>query len=126
MGDGRACNFPVDLARFFTSHVNYPRPKHAVWFLTQFRRWGMVRGAPDYRGIANRVFRGDLYEAFAKSIGFDHGGPSERPETLFDGVTFDPAAPEAYALGFKIGRPAEPVPEEPEETAATLEAAAAV
>ena len=28
---------------------------HGVWWLTQFRRWGMVKGAPDYTGIVNKV-----------------------------------------------------------------------
>ena len=33
-------------------NCNYPQPKYAVWWLTQFRRWGMVEGAPDYKGVA--------------------------------------------------------------------------
>lgn len=37
-----------------------------------------------------------------KEIGFAHGGRDDRPETLFDGVTFDPAQPEAYAKAFAV------------------------
>jgi nitrate ABC transporter ATP-binding subunit len=126
MGDGRVVDYPTEPLRFFSSQVNYPRPKHAVWFLTQFRRWGMLAGTPDYRAIAERTFRADLYESFASSIGFAHGGPSDRPETLFDGVTFDPAAPEAYATGFAISHPAEPAPFGEYDSAAELAANAAV
>jgi nitrate/nitrite transport system substrate-binding protein len=46
-----------------------------LWWLSQFRRWGMVTGAPDYAGITRKVFRGDLYESAMKEIGFAHGGP---------------------------------------------------
>ena len=35
-------------------------------------------------------------------IGVKHGGRDDKPETLFDGVTFDPAKPEAYAKAFKV------------------------
>ena len=35
---------------FSKRNCNYPQPKYAKWLLTQFRRWGMVDGAPDYEG----------------------------------------------------------------------------
>jgi nitrate/nitrite transport system substrate-binding protein len=37
-----------------------------------------------------------------KEIGYVHGGLDEKPETLFDGKTFDPAKPEEYATSFAI------------------------
>jgi nitrate/nitrite transport system substrate-binding protein len=62
----------------------------------------MVNGAPDYAGIAKQVMRPDIYEQAMKEIGFNHGGPSMASETLFDGITFDPAKPEEYAVGFPV------------------------
>ena len=62
----------------------------------------MVQGVPDYDGVAKTVFRPDLYEDAMRDLGAKHGGRDERPETLFDGKTFDPAQPEAYATGFDI------------------------
>lgn len=86
---------------FSRRNCNYPQPKYGVWWLTQFRRWGMVTGAPDYAGITSKVFRTDLYEE-AMEIGYAHGGRNDkRTETLFDG-TFNPADPEAYAKSFPI------------------------
>ena len=41
--------------RFFDRDVNFPWKSHGVWWLTQFRRWGMVKDTPDYAGIVNRV-----------------------------------------------------------------------
>ena len=42
---------------FSERNCNYPQPKYAKWWLTQFRRWGMVEGAPDYEGVAKQVMR---------------------------------------------------------------------
>ena len=56
----------------------------------------------DYAGIAKRVMRPDIYEAAMKEIGYAHGGANHDAETLFDGVKFDPAQPEAYAKAFPV------------------------
>jgi nitrate/nitrite transport system substrate-binding protein len=100
-GDGRKLkdeNYMI----FNQRGCNIPSPKYAVWWLTQFRRWGMVDAAPDYEGVAKKVMRYDLYEAALKELGVDPGAPSETPETLFDGITFDPKNPEAYATSFAV------------------------
>ena len=100
-GDGREItdDFPM---HFSKRNCNFPQPKYAKWWLTQFRRWGMVTGAPDYEGVASKVMRFDLYEEAMKEIGYAHGGRDEKPETLFDGKTFDVSKPEEYAKGFEI------------------------
>ncbi len=100
-GDGRKAKdeFPMHFSR---RNCNYPQPKFGTWWLSQFRRWGMVNGAPDYAGIVGRVFRTDLYEEAMKEIGYAHAGRNDDPETFFDGKTFDPAKPEEYARSFEI------------------------
>ena len=100
-GDGRKKQDPNYMI-FSVRNCNYPQPKYAVWWLTQFRRWGMVEGPPDYAGVAKQVMRTDLYEEAMKEIGYKHGGRDDKPETLFDGKTFDPAKPEAYAASFAV------------------------
>ena len=100
-GDGRTKQDPNYMI-FSQRNCNYPQPKYAVWWLTQFRRWGMVEGTPDYEGVAKQVMRTDLYEAAMKELGYAHGGLSQEPETLFDGKTFDPARPEEYATSFDV------------------------
>jgi nitrate/nitrite transport system substrate-binding protein len=101
LGDGRKYKDPFPMI-FSQRNCNYPQPKYVAWWLSQLRRWGMVTGAPDYAGIAAKVARPDLYEAAMKEMGVVHGGRDDRPETLFDGVPFDPAQPEAYAQGFAV------------------------
>jgi nitrate/nitrite transport system substrate-binding protein len=100
-GDGRTKQDPNYMI-FSGRNCNYPQPKYAVWWLTQFRRWGMVTGAPDYAGIAKQVMRPDLYEAAMKDLGYKHGGLDHKPETFFDGKVFDPAKAEAYATSFPV------------------------
>jgi nitrate/nitrite transport system substrate-binding protein len=88
---------------FSQRNCNYPQPKYCKWWLTQFRRWGMVSGAPDYEGVTKQVMRPDIYEETMKEIGYAHGGASNEKETLFDGITFDPTGDlEAYAKGFAV------------------------
>ena len=100
-GDGRKKKDPNYMI-FSDRGCNYPQPKYAKWFLTQYRRWGFVDGPPDYEGIAKQVMRTDLYEEAMKEIGVAHGGRNDAPETLLGGEVFDPAHCEAYATGFKV------------------------
>ncbi len=100
-GDGRKKKDDYYMI-YHQRNCNYPQPKYAVWWLTQFRRWGMVSGAPDYAGVARQVMRHDIYEEAMKEIGYTHGGMNNDSETLFDGVAFDPAKPEEYAAGFPV------------------------
>src|SRR6187399_3109371 len=100
-GDGRTKEDDKYMI-FHDRNCNYPQPKYAKWWLTQFRRWGMVDTAPDYEGVAKQVMRGDLYEEAMKEIGVEHGGVDDQPETFFDGKVFDPAEPEKYATSFEV------------------------
>ena len=95
-GDGRKVKdeFPM---HFSKRNCNYPQAKYAKWFMSQYRRWGMVTGAPDYDGIVKRVMRADLYEEAMKEIGYAHGGADNSPDKFFDGAVFDPQDPEAFA-----------------------------
>jgi nitrate/nitrite transport system substrate-binding protein len=100
-GDGRKKEDPNYMI-FSQRNTNYPQPKYAVWWLSQFRRWGMVDGTPDYQGVAGQVMRTDLYEEAMKEINYQHGGRDDSAETLFDGVKFDPKAAEEYAMSFGV------------------------
>jgi nitrate/nitrite transport system substrate-binding protein len=100
-GNGRVARGLRGLS-FSRRACNYPQPKFAVWWLSQFRRWMMLPSAPDYLGVAARVMRPDLYEAAMQELGLTHGGMDLVPEKLFDGKVFDPAEPEKYAADFEI------------------------
>jgi nitrate/nitrite transport system substrate-binding protein len=100
-GDGRTKK-DGDYMIFNNRNCNYPQAKYVTWWLSQFRRWGMVEGTPDYAGIAAAVMQPSLYEEAMKEIGYAHAGADTKSETLFDGTVFDPAKPEEYAKGFAV------------------------
>src|SRR5262245_62715553 len=95
-GDGRVKEDEYYM-HFSKRNCNYPQPKYAKWWLTQFRRWGMVDAPPDYEGVAKQVMRGDLYAEAMKEISYTEGALDDSGWTMFDGVKFDPAGDlEAY------------------------------
>ena len=100
-GDGRKEQDPYYMI-YSDRNCNYPQPAFATWWLTQFRRWGMVKGAPDYAGIARRVMRPDIYTEAMKEIGVTPKVAPMTKWTFWDGGTFDAANPEKYALSFPI------------------------
>jgi nitrate/nitrite transport system substrate-binding protein len=100
-GDGRKEKDKYYMT-FYDRYTNFPQKSHGVWWLTQFRRWGMVKEAPDYKGVVDRVHRVDIYREVAKEMGIEVPAEDMKKETLFDGVAFDPAKPEEYAKSFAI------------------------
>ena len=70
--------------------------------LTQFRRWGLHYGEPDYAGVADRVIRADFHAQALRELGVVDLSPLDGPETFFDGRTFDPAQASAYARSFEL------------------------
>jgi nitrate/nitrite transport system substrate-binding protein len=100
-GDGRKKQDEFYMS-FSDRNCNYPQPKFAKWWLSQFRRWGMVDGAPDYEGVAKQVMRGDIYEEAMKELGVTDRALDDSGFALFDGATFDPKDPETYAKSFAV------------------------
>jgi nitrate/nitrite transport system substrate-binding protein len=100
-GDGRKEKDKYYMT-FFDRHTNFPQRSHGVWWLSQFRRWGMVKEPPDYKGLVERVHRSDIFREVAQDMGVETPREDMKKETLFDGVTFDPADPEKYAKSFAI------------------------
>ncbi len=62
----------------------------------------MVDGAPDYKGVSEQVMHTGLYEEAMKELGVTPGGRDDSGFSLFDGVAFDPARPDEYALSFSV------------------------
>ena len=100
---GSAVDDP-DYMRFFERDASVPYLSHATWFMSQHRRWGMLAEKPDYKAEAKKIMRQDLYAAGCKmaDIPVPDQMESRGKETLFDGVVFDPADPEAYGMGFSV------------------------
>jgi nitrate/nitrite transport system substrate-binding protein len=99
-GDGKVEQDPNYII-FSQRECNFPQKTFGLWWLTQFRRWGMVKAAPDYQGIVKRVVRQDIFLEAMKEMNVAGKFQDMQKQTLMDGV-FDPAEPEKYALSFPV------------------------
>jgi nitrate/nitrite transport system substrate-binding protein len=82
--------------------VNFPYLTDAMWFMTQHRRWGLLKEDVDYLAIAKKVNQIDLYKQAASLA--KTGVPKEpiRTSKMIDGVVWDGKDPKKYAAGFKL------------------------
>ncbi|MGQ0615716.1 MAG: CmpA/NrtA family ABC transporter substrate-binding protein [Acidimicrobiia bacterium] len=88
--------FEGDQMRFFRDGlVSFPRRSHAIWFMAQYQRLGLLSGAPDYQGLADELILTDLYREVATAEGIDVPDDDMAPfDVKLDDVTFDPSKPE--------------------------------
>ena len=79
--------------RFHIDGAGYPRPAHALWLLSQMRRWGQVAPDPAQVAAVKAVYRPDLYIKAVQAVGAPlppEGFDSAPLPPLFDGQVFDP------------------------------------
>jgi nitrate/nitrite transport system substrate-binding protein len=96
--DGRSLAFHGE------GEVNFPYLSDGMWFMTQQRRWGLLRDDPDYLAEAQAVNRIDLYKGAAEMTGTPLPGSAMRSSTLIDGLRWDGSDPRGYAAAFPIGQ----------------------
>src|SRR5216683_5819812 len=82
--------------------VNFPYLSDGMWFLTQHRRWGLLKEDPDYLAVAKQVNRIDLYKQAATLAKAQVPKDPMRTSKLVDGVVWDGKSPRSYAGSFKI------------------------
>lgn len=82
--------------------VNLPYLSDGMWFITQFRRWGLLREDPDYLAVARQVQQLGLYREAAEALGVSSPRQDMRSSQLIDGTTWDGSDPAGYARGFKL------------------------
>lgn len=89
--------------RFFNDgQANHPWLSDGLWFMTQFRRWGLLREDVDYLAIARRVQQLDLYREAASAVGVSVPTTEMRASTLIDGRRWDGSDPAGYARSFAL------------------------
>ena len=101
-GLGKSWKDPHFMKFFDDGQVNFPYYSHGIWFMTQLRRWGLLKQDIDYLAVAREVNQVPLYTEVAKSINVAVPASPMKTETLFDGTVFDPTKPKDYIAGFKI------------------------
>jgi ABC-type nitrate/sulfonate/bicarbonate transport system substrate-binding protein len=82
--------------------VNFPWLSDAMWFMTQQRRWGMLKSDPDYLAVASAINQVALYREAAELSGTPVPASLMRSAVLIDGTAWDGSDPAAYAASFNI------------------------
>ena len=82
--------------------VNFPYLSDGMWFLTQHKRWGLLKEDVDYAAIAKQMNQIELYKQAATQAKVPVPASAMRSAKLMDGVVWDGKDPKAYAAGFKI------------------------
>jgi nitrate/nitrite transport system substrate-binding protein len=82
--------------------VGFPYLSDGMWFLTQHKRWGLLKEHPDYLKVAQSVNQIKLYKEAATQTKTALPKSDMRASKLIDGVVWDGKSPKAYADGFKI------------------------
>ena len=101
-GLGRAWHDAHYMKFYDDGKVNYPYLSDGMWFLTQHRRWGLLKEDPDYLAVAKQVNQTELYRQAASQVKVPVPASPMRTSKLMDGITWDGSNPKAYAAGFKL------------------------
>ncbi len=101
-GMGKTWDDPNHMKFFNDGAVNFPYLSDGMWFLTQHKRWGLLKDHPDYLGVAKQVNRIDLYTQVASALNVSVPKDVLRTSKLMDGIVWDGKDPKKYADGFKI------------------------
>lgn len=92
------------LRYFADGAATFPYLSDTMWFMTQHKRWGLLKHDPDYLGVASNLNRLELYGDAAAIIGATLPASPLRSSALVDGVLWDGHDPAAYAASFAIRR----------------------
>ena len=101
-GLGKSWDDKNHMKFFNDGAVNFPYLTDGMWFMTQHKRWGLLKSHPDYLAVARQVNRIDLYKQAATAAGVALPKSDMRSNKLIDGVVWDGKEPAKYADSFKV------------------------
>ena len=101
-GIGKKWEDPNYMKFFNDGKTPFPYLSDGMWFMTQHKRWGLLKTDPDYLAVAKKVNRTDLYREAAGAMGISVPKDDMRSSKLIDGVVWDGKDPKGYANSFKV------------------------
>lgn len=101
-GLGKTWDDKMHMKFFDDGAVNYPYLSDGMWFLTQHKRWGLLKSHPDYLAVARQVNQTALYKQAASQLKVSVPSSDLRTSKLIDGVVWDGKDPAKYADSFKV------------------------
>ena len=82
--------------------VNFPYLSDGMWFMTQHKRWGLIKAHPDYLAVAKQINQIGIYKQAAAAVKVSVPKDVMRTSKLIDGVVWDGKDPKKYADGFRV------------------------
>ncbi len=101
-GLGKTWDDPNYMKFYDDGAVNFPYLSDGMWFLTQQKRWGLLKDHPDYLATAKQINRIDLYKDAASITKTPVPKDVMRTSKLLDGTVWDGKDPKKYADSFAI------------------------
>ncbi|MBT8584783.1 ABC transporter substrate-binding protein [Polynucleobacter paneuropaeus] len=101
-GIGKTWDDPHAMKFYNDGMANYPYLSDGIWFMTQHKRWGLLKEHPDYLAVAKKVNNIALYKEAATATKTPLPKGDMRSSKLFDGIVWNGSNPAAYADSFKI------------------------
>ncbi|KQP47510.1 CmpA/NrtA family ABC transporter substrate-binding protein [Pseudorhodoferax sp. Leaf274] len=101
-GLGKTWDDPNYMKFYNDGLVGMPYLSDGMWFLTQHKRWGLLKEHPDYLAVAKQINKIDLYREAATAAKANVPKDVMRSSKLLDGVVWDGKDPQKYADGFKV------------------------
>ncbi|WP_295548379.1 CmpA/NrtA family ABC transporter substrate-binding protein [uncultured Pseudacidovorax sp.] len=101
-GLGKTWDDPNYMKFYNDGAVNFPYLSDGMWFLTQHKRWGLLKEHPDYLKVATEINRIDIYKQAAAATKTPVPASPMRSSRLIDGVVWDGKEPAKYADSFKV------------------------
>jgi nitrate/nitrite transport system substrate-binding protein len=101
-GNGRKWADADHMKFYNDGAVNFPYLSDGMWFMTQHRRWGLLKEEPDYLAVAKKVNQIEIYRQAATAAKTNVARDVMRTSKLMDGVVWDGKDPARYAGAFKV------------------------
>ena len=101
-GLGKTWDDPNHMKFFNDGAVTFPYLSDGMWFLTQHKRWGLIKEHPDYLAVAKQINQIDLYKQAASALNISVPKDGLRASKLIDGVVWDGKDPKKYADSFTL------------------------
>jgi nitrate/nitrite transport system substrate-binding protein len=101
-GMGKTWDDPNYMKFYNDGAVNFPYLSDGMWFLTQHKRWGLLKDHPDYLAVAKQINQIDIYKQAATATKTPVPKDVLRSSKFMDGIVWDGKDPKKYADSFKV------------------------
>jgi nitrate/nitrite transport system substrate-binding protein len=101
-GIGKSWDDPNAMKFYNEGYVSFPYLSDGMWFMSQHRRWGLLKDDVDYLAVAKKVTRYDIYKDAATAVKVPMQKDPFRSAKFMDGTTWDGKDAKKYAASFKV------------------------